>query len=170
MRDEFLVSASGDLVVPLDRIFLKLSEESKKKFIKDFCISDDVIRIVTNYICGEDDEGFWTSEEMNMRQNILERIENTQLVPRYLSYSWRPWRDLQKRLQDIRCKQHVYWAIHHCEDQELGEKMRRFLASKGVASDYTTKQADADIEDCKQMILSTLKSMHVGIESDGGVA
>ena len=57
------------LNIDLDEIFREMSYEEKKQFIESMSIQDDVIKMVTDYICDESESGAWTSVSMQMRQD-----------------------------------------------------------------------------------------------------
>jgi len=152
------------LKIDLHEIFRAMSAEDQNSFIHALALQSNIIDKVVNYICGEDEFGSWTSAEPELRQKILERVEAKhvsdlgRIGPRY---GWRQWSAIEDALKKIRCKQQVYWALHH--DKHLNDKygwelVSDFFKRHGIESDYTTKQADADIAEIKKMIQDAFRS------------
>ncbi len=141
--------------IDLRAFFDAMSKEEQREFIRSISIQRDVIECVTNYICGEDEEGWWSSDEPQKRQDILQRIERNQikdLADNGPSFGWQVWSDLRKALQDIACKKHIYWALRHSPDPWTNENAHTFFKNNGIESDYTTKQADEDIKKLFDMV------------------
>jgi len=153
------------LKINLNTLIEKLDEEESRQLIKTLAIQPKIIKSVVDYICGDDADGFWSSEEPQLRQGILERIERTHINTLATSgprYGWSVWQDIQKQLKDIKCKQHVYWALYH--DEYFKEKydwtlISNFFKRHNIESDYTTKKADEDILQVKQMIIDAFRKM-----------
>lgn len=147
------------LKIDLYAAFRSMSESDKKDFINQFSLQEDVIQMVTNYICGADEFGRWTSSEPELRQKILERIEKSHItkLSEQLSYGWNVWREIQQALKSIQCKKQVYWALNH--DGQLSEYAHDFFMRHKIESNYTTKEADADIERIELLIKNALKDM-----------
>lgn len=154
------------LCVDLDLVFRSMPQEQQDQFIHNLALQRNIIDKVVDYICGEDSFGSWTSEEPDLRQKLLDRVESKHVEdlasvgPRY---GWRVWSDIQQRLKDIRAKQHVYWALSkdkYFEDQLGWDAVHKFFKRHDIESDYTTKQADADIAEVKQMIQTAMRDFN----------
>lgn len=147
----------GEIRLDLIEIMESLSEDDCKMFIKHFSCQSFIIEKVIDYICGDDEDGWWTGDATNIRQKILCRIEKKQLEQSYLSYSWEPWAELTNRLKEIKERKHIYWHLYHDfpDHHEIWEWMKR----RGIDSEYTTKQAHEDIKKIESMILDTLSGM-----------
>lgn len=153
----------GYLKINLERIFNSMSEDDQKSFINELSLQSSVIEYVVSYICGNDEFGSWTSDDQNLRQNLLERVEKAHkddLIEFGPRYSWEIFRKVETRLKDIQTKKNVYWALYHDEElQRSGFSARRFFEKHGIESNYTTKDADKDIEACKQIIIDAVKEL-----------
>ncbi len=160
-KEEFYVD-NFKLTIDLDKIVRELDTEGKRQLAKTIALESDIFDSVLDYMCGEDKDGCWTTEEPNIRQKFLERAEKAHvqdLISQGPRYGWRVWSDIEKALKDIRCKRHIYWALYHSEDEWTKENAWTFFKNNKIESDYTTDQADKDIADIKRMISDAMASM-----------
>ena len=143
------------LSLDIHELLGSIALENKLELIEALGIQSDVIEETIKYLCGESVN--WTSDEGNMRQRLLERVEKAQLLclPRY---SWEPWSALTQALKDIKCKQHIYWKLYH-HGPNFSETAAGWLIAAGVESNFTTKEADADIAAITKLVQETLKAM-----------
>jgi len=160
---------NSKLCIDIGGILEAMNEEDTKHFIKTFSIQESVISYVIDYICGDDEDGCWTSMDAEYRMSILQRIEHKQLSegPRH---SWTAWSEICQELKNIRCKQQIYWKLYH--NGSWGEvtlsdgstKSLEFLISDwltkcGIESNYTTKEADKDIARIEKLVINALTEM-----------
>ena len=138
----------GDLKIGITELIESLSSEQKKEIIHSIACNDDVIKRTIDYICDEDEEGWYSGSNPELRQQALVRIEKKQLetLP---TYYWRVWEDLQQELNNIRSKEQVYWSLYHGLGDEFGDEGKRvsfqvleMFRKMGIESNYTTKQAE----------------------------
>lgn len=144
------------LCVSLESLVMGMSIDQKREMLAWLATDDEVVRSVVSHIVGEDDLG-WSSGDPSRRQEILAKIEDSQIVS--LRYNWKPWDDLRQKLKDIRSAEQIYWAIYHKIDQNISRPLINEFSSLGIESNYTTEQADADVEEIKTMIESAFNGM-----------
>jgi hypothetical protein len=151
----------GEVRIGIEEMMGSLTAEEQKAFIKTFSISDAIIEHVVDFICDEDKDGWWAGNSPNTRQRILSRIEQKQLelCP---TYCWEPWDKIREALKAIRAKEHIYWFIYHKLPERLREVVINAMTEAGVESDYTTKDADADIARIEEMIKTAFTDMKRG--------
>jgi hypothetical protein len=146
----------GYLKLDLDKLFSAMPEETQKEFIKSFAVEETVIEHVIDYICGEDPDGWWTGYASDLRFNLLERVEKTQLK-NWSKYNWSVFSEISQALRDIRCKQQLYWQLVYHPNDEICWKIMDWMKSKGIESNFTTKQADDDIARIEKLIRDKLE-------------
>ncbi len=156
------------LWVDFDYLMESMSSEDQKMFIKKFAIESNVIDHVVNYICGEDPDGWWSGCADDRRMKILTKVENAQLN-KWSGYNWKFIDEATNRLKEIKEKQHIYWALYHSGvdyDSDFSMKVRKFLESNGIESDYTTKQADEEIEKVYSIIKEAMEKLSSKTKED----
>jgi len=146
----------GHISIDVDDLLGQLSADHLKEILKRFSVSERVIEWVIAYLCGDDEDGWWTGDDANLRQRLLVRVQNSHLADDVL-LSWNVFDELRKRLKDIRSKQHVYWFLYHELPDHLRCQVMNLMEQAGVESNYTTKQADADIERIEKMANETFR-------------
>ncbi len=147
----------GNILIDIDYLLEQFSEEDCKAFIKSFSVQSIVIDHVVKYICGEDPDGWWTGQASDIRHKILTHIQEKQLTD-WRPYNWRVFDEIRSALKDIRCKQHIYWALTHCADEGICWKINDWMRKNNIESNYTTNRADEDIARIEKIIRDKLEN------------
>lgn len=147
--------------INIDALLEGMSLEDQKKFIKRFAIQSSVIDHVIDYICGEDPDGWWTSMDDELRMKILGRVEDAQ-IKKWSKYYWDFISEAKDRLKEIREKQHIYWTLYHgAFSEELRDVFFKFCMANNIVSEYTTKQANEDVEKVLKIVEDALQKLGV---------
>lgn len=153
--EELMKIKDGEVNINLMDLFDSMSEEQKLKLAKSIACSDWMIEKLLNFICGKDDDGWWTSSDVQIRYKILLAVEDAQLKEK-MRFSWSPWRDIEQRLKDILSHEHLYWRIYH--HPNLSHETKESLIGK-MESNLTTHIADKQIEEVKAIIENAMEEM-----------
>lgn len=144
----------GKIEIHPSEIIDSLSEEDKKSLIKELCISSDVINWVFDYICGDDEDGWWSSENSRQREQLLRRVEKTHLN-KVTRYDWNLLEQAANSLKHVISENHIYWNLYHHPDRNT-LTIDKFLEKFGE-NQYTTKLADDKIEEIVNIVKEAVK-------------
>ncbi|MFA5217096.1 hypothetical protein [Sulfuricurvum sp.] len=175
----------ANILININDLYSAMSEQDQKDFVKSVALNDDIINWVLDYICGDDNDGYWTSDDSNIRQRFLNRVEKTQLTKSIIS--WDTIRKIDQHLKDIKCKQHIYWSLYHDIPQIISQWLYEkhgiaiekgyidaavsyALKCLGQESNFTTEQADKEIQELKDFITDKMLEMSRAIENDEAVS
>lgn len=142
----------GDIQISIQELIECLSDDEKLSVAKTLAVSDWFLKKATDYICDEDEDGWWTGDSAQKRHEILRRVEEKQ-IEKLPYFNWKPWDAIQDSLKRITSREELYWILYHNNDEEK----RKWI--DGCNSHYTTKTADEEIEKIKAMISDALKKM-----------
>lgn len=149
----------GFIKVDIDILIDQMETEEKTTILKSLSTSQDVIKWVLDFICNEDEDGWYDGNSENTRQDFLEKVEQTQLG-QTLSFYWSPWQELRDKLKTIEANRAVYEKVSsmmRCDHSY--SKWFRDNFDKDEMSHYTTKGADEKIAEIEKLIITTLESM-----------
>jgi len=142
-----MIMKDGKLEIHPQDIVDNLSKEDKMEFIKHYLVSTDVIQFVLDYICDDDEDGWWTGDSDEIRAAFLRRVEDAHLAG-FGRYNWKSLGDACERIKKIRSEQHLYWKLyHHPESGSL--TIAEWLMKHNVNNDiieHTSKVADEEID------------------------
>jgi len=149
----------GDIKIDIYELIRETDDETKKQVIKSFATDDAVIRHTIDYICGDDEDGWYPGDAANLRQELLGRVEAKQLetMP---EYGWRVWDEIRQKIKDIRSAEHIYWVLYHKLSDGLRRSVFKELDAMGVESNYTQAQGNDDIEAIRKLIKTAIKPTH----------
>lgn len=152
------INANGTITLSITEIIERMDEESAKEAIKALCCSDQAIKWVMDFLCDEDEDGWYNSTTPQNRLDLLTRIEDKCLDANGLRYDWRAFQALVRTLKDIRSEAHIYWAMYHHPTANT-TTLSEFTRSLNHEDNYTTTRADRDIAEIKDLIEHTLQSL-----------
>jgi len=156
MNNAEIKIADSALCIPLEPIISAMTFEQKRETLAWLATDDEVIRSVVSHITGNDDQG-WSTGDPDRRQQILTEIEDSQIDG--LRYSWKPWGEARQKLKDIRSSEQIYWVLYHKIDPEVSRQVFNELQRLGIESNYTTEQANSDVESIKTLIENAFAGM-----------
>lgn len=165
--------SQNKIEIDMGHLLEAMDKDDCKAFIKSFACQDFVIEKVIDYICGDDEDGWWTGYSDEYRTKILTRVENTQ-IKKWSKYNWKVFEELKNRLKEIQEKRHIYWQIYHDkgfremivlnpyteEKTTMGNYISDWFKSRNIESNYTTKQADDDINRIEGMIKKSFEKFY----------
>lgn len=145
----------GNVIISLEDIIQNMSKEEKKKLCKTISIDYDVKKAVIDYICDEDEDGWWCSDSGHIREDILMRIEKAQLdKPTW--YNWKLIDEAITRLKHMRSENHIYYTLYHLRDPHMlvSDFVRIYLKDE---SEHMTNRADDDIKEVLNIVKNAIK-------------
>ena len=139
---------SGKLQIDVDYLASAMDKDDYKSFIKGLALDSFVIGKVIDYICDEDVDGFWHTGSNVSREEILKRIEKTQLS-KDIKYNWSLLSDVENSLKKLASNKSMYYKVHHCEF--LDERQKSALLD-GEDCEYKTNKADEQIKEIHKIL------------------
>ena len=160
---------NNSIRLDIDYVLQAMTSEDKAAFIKSFACQSDVVDHVIKYICGEDPDGWWASNDDSLRMKILTQVEDSH-IKNWSKYSWGMVREATSKLQAIREKQHIYWSLYHAEvackvilpngkTKHFASFITDWMKANGVESDYTSKQGDADVQKVLDIVTEAMDGL-----------
>lgn len=151
------INKEGKLEIDLSDIVDSLPEKDRRDFIKSAACSRQVIDWVIDYICGDDEDGWWTGDDGDLREKILTRVENTHLKD-VTVFDWSLIKDAQKRLKEIESQRHIYWLLYHHPDRQI--TIGEFIGNKDMSEEheFSTKRADEKVQEVIDIVKNAIKT------------
>jgi len=148
------VDEEGNVVIALEDIIQNMSKEEKKRLCKIISIDYDVKKSVIDYICDEDEDGWWSSDNGEYREEILIRVERCHLENPN-GQNWKLIGEAIERLKHARSQQHIYWTLYHLEnkDMRVSDFIRLYMRDE---DQFMTKKAETDIEEIMNIVKEAL--------------
>lgn len=143
------INDKGNIEIDPEEIFGYLDIEEKKELIKHLVLHEDVIQWVLNYICGEDEDGWWIGIDKNIRYNFLCKVESSlidDLKKRKLG--WQIWDEIVHFIKYYKSQKHLYYKLWNIENQSM--TIGEFLRRNGEENEFQTKQADEKIKELEE--------------------
>lgn len=155
---KYLKVIDGQITIDIADFLEALTKEEQLQIVKQLAVQDYVLEKAIDYICGDDTDGWWTSNDDTLRMKLLDRIESAQLS-KWSKYNWQFITEATQRLKEIREKQHIYWALHHGPFRDdLSQAWFKFCKANNIVSEYTTEKANADIENVIKIVENAIKN------------
>lgn len=150
------ITSEGEIQISIQEIVERMDEESAKSIIKTFCTSRQVIEWVFDYICGEDKDGWWTSDDHQMRERVLARAERAQ-VGNPSKHKWTLIDSAVKRLKELSSDKQLYWALYHHPERRT-TTIEAFLEGKDKWNEFYTTAADEKIAEVVGIVKSAMEA------------
>lgn len=149
------IDEKGNLALNLEEICNALSEEEKKKFVKLMSISPEIIKWVMDWICGEDEDGWWTTEHP-LREDLLARAESSQIGKEVTKYNWTLIKEAANKLKHSISEQHIYYKLYDANPEMT---VRKFLETSDIQvnNPYQTKLAEKKIQEVIDIVREAVK-------------
>lgn len=150
------INDKGNIELDIYEVFNGLSEEDKRTFVKTCCISDTVIKWVSDWILGRDENGWWTTEH-SLRENLLAEIEQKQLETPVTKYNWTLIKNAAEQLKFWESQKHIYWELYHHPDR-YNTTISQFLEESSMKEEceFYTKRADAKIQEVIDIVRNAI--------------
>lgn len=149
------INKDGKIEFDIGEIWESLSTENKKEFIKSCAISPDIIKWVMDWICGEDEDGWWTTEHP-LREQLLKRVQEKQLTQPVTKYNWSIIQAAAEQLKKICSEKHLYWELyHHPAKHEM--TIYKFLQGRESLNEFYTTAADEKIEEVLEIVRNAVQ-------------
>lgn len=150
------INKDGKIEIDLQEILDSLGEDEKKQLVKSACISSEVIKWVFDWICGEDEDGWWTTNENRLREDLLARAEDKQLFKDPNRFNWSLIEAATKRLKQLESDKALYWALyHHPAKYEL--TIAEYLKDKDTWNEFYTTAADKKIDEVINIVKDAIQ-------------
>ena len=146
---------NGELTIDPVEFFDCLNEEDKKDVAKNLATQDFIMNKAIDFLCGEDEEGWFDGLDSERRQKILEKVEDAHI--REPKHNWSVFRDLRDQIKYDRSSDHIYWALYHHRNQDL--TIREFMLNIKDESQFMTNRGEKDIERLDKLIDETFKKI-----------
>ncbi len=149
------INKDGKIEFDIEEIWESLATDQKKQFIKSCAISPDIIKWVMDWICGEDEDGWWTTEHP-LRELLLARVEEKQLTNPVTKYNWTLIQKAVEQLKKVCSEKHLYWELfHHPAKREI--TIDKFLEGKDHLNEFYTTAADEKIEEVLEIVRNAVQ-------------
>ena len=149
------INKEGNIEFDIYEIWESLSTEHKKQFIKSCAISPDIIKWVMDWICGEDEDGWFTTEHP-LREELLARVEEKQISNPVTKYNWSLIQEAAKELKKIYSNKQVYWKLYHHPSKHI-LTIAKFLDAEKDLSEFSTTAADEKIEEIVEIVRAAVQ-------------
>ncbi len=149
------INKDGNIEFSIEEIWESLGTDQKKQFIKSCAISPDIIKWVMDWICGEDEDGWWTTEHP-LREQLLARVEEKQLSTTVTKYNWTIIQKAADELKKIYSDKQIYWSLRH-HPEKYTMTIAKFLEGKESWNEFQTTAADEKIEEIVEIVKTAVQ-------------
>lgn len=145
----------GKIQIDADYLAASMSNEDYHSFIKGVALDSFIIDKVVDYICDEDEDGFWTSGSNRTREEILMRIEKSQMSAN-VRFNWSFLKNIEDKLKKIAVNKSMYYKIYHCGF--LDQRTKDALLDHEEC-EYKTDKANDQINALHKMVKEAMDSL-----------
>jgi len=144
---------NGELTIDPVEFFDCLSEEDKLAVAKNLATQDFALQKAIDFLCEEDEDGWYSGISPRMRQNLLEQVGKAHI--RESKHNWDVFSDLRDQIKYDRSSDHIYYMLYHHHNQDL--TIREFMANIKDENQFMTKRGEKDIERLEKLVDETFK-------------
>ena len=149
------INKDGKIEIEIDEIISSMSPEDIRIFVKSQVCSREVLNWVTNFLLGDDEDGWWGGEA-ELREKILFQIEqkHTEYVTQH---NWSLIKAAADKLKSLESSKHIYWELYHHPNPNMS--IADFILQKNIydESEYSTKKADEKIQEVIDIVKEAVK-------------
>jgi len=152
----------GDIIINPSEIIDSLSKEDKLEVLKHYMTCPDVINAVLDYICDEDEDGWWAGDSDRTRSGFLKRVEDCHLKNLGRG-NWKSLDEACAKITKIRSEQHLYYMLYHhpeSHNMTISEWLRVHNKDDKI-NEHCSKIADDEIESIVTALKSEIESIRL---------
>lgn len=149
------ITEKGIIEIDIDEIINSLDTDEQKKLVKSLAISPTIIGWVMDWICGEDEDGWWTTEHP-LREQLLKRVEEKQ-IKNIGRYNWTLISKAADALKHYCSEKHLYYSLYYHPNADT-MTIAEFCRSHPDGNQYQTKQAEEKIQEIIDIVKEAVRS------------